>query len=135
MNRLYKIIDDFNDPYFDGLFGNTQEKEPKQEKNIYKVINTDKNAAIVCEVAGLKKEDIKIIASDDSTGVTYLKIEGKTEDEIVEGLIHNVEAYVEVDKQELDLQNAKSVLKNGILYIDIPKREKIESKNIEIEIK
>ena len=130
--RNFDLIDDF----FDDNFFN------KKEKNLMKTDIKEKKDKYVIEMdlPGFEKENIKLELNNG-----YLTISGKQEnkiDEEEEKYVHKERFYGECTRSFFVGDNIKeedidAEFKNGILKIDIPKKEEQkelpETKQIEIK--
>jgi len=130
--RNFDLFDDF----FDDNFFN------KKEKNLMKtdIKETKDKYTIEMDLPGFEKENIKLELNNG-----YLKITGKQEnkiDEEEEKYVHKERFYGECTRSFFVGDNIKeedidAEFKNGILKIDIPKKEEQkeipEQKQIEIK--
>lgn len=107
----------------------------RDEKDMhpYSVIkNKDGSITIVHNVLGLDKKDLKL-STKEINGKNYILIEGKTKDEIT-GKIYSINSKFNCDIDRCDLNNIKSTMKNGLLYITIAAKEVKEPETKWIEI-
>ncbi len=107
----------------------------RDEKDMhpYSVIkNKDGSITIVHNVLGLDKKDLKL-STKTIGGKVFIVIEGKTEDEITKK-IYSVNSKFSCDIDACDLDNIKSTMKNGLLYITIATKEAKEPEEKFIEI-
>lgn len=94
----------------------------EKDMHPYSVYNTEKMVIIVHNVLGIEKKDLKILVEDEK-GNSYIKIVGATTDSITKNK-YTVDSTFNVGSDELIIEKATSNMKNGLLYITIPKREK-----------
>jgi HSP20 family protein len=94
----------------------TDEREP-----LVDISTTNDQVIIVLEMPGVKKEDLKITASEDSIEVQSTDTKRK---------YHKT---IELPK-EINIESAKSKFNNGILEIIFNKKEETKSKGKEIRI-
>ncbi len=100
------------------------------------IIETEDSIKIICEIPGVKKEDIKISLHDD-----ILEIKAKREEEkLKEGARYILKEikYGEFSRRiklptKVDIKNAKASYKDGILEIILPKAEEVRGYEIKIE--
>ena len=107
----------------------------RDEKDMhpYSVNTVKDNTIIVHNVLGINKEDLKLSRKAENK-VTYIVIEGKTEDSIT-GKEYSINSTFAVDDSQLDLTRITSTVKNGLLYIIIPNKVELPKlKDIEIKI-
>lgn len=112
-------------------------KFSRDEKDMrpYSIIKGENEIIIVHNVLGVDKKDLKLSRKTENR-IAYLSIAGKTIDEIT-GKEYQINSRFTVNETELDLKNAVSTMKNGLLYISIPYKEAKEEDNKEefLEIK
>lgn len=94
----------------------TAEREPLAD-----IVTTDKEVKVVVEMPGIRKEDIKINAFDNSVEIST-----------IEGAQRKYHTVVELP-QNTDTATAKSTYNNGILEIVFNKRAKPKGKEIKVE--
>lgn len=94
--------------------------------------NKDGSITIVHNVLGLDKKDLKLSVKAID-GKTFILIEGKTTDEIT-GKVYSINSKFDCDSNRCDLNNIKSTMKNGLLYITIAAKEAKEPETTFIEI-
>jgi len=94
--------------------------------------NKDGSLTIVHNVVGLDKKDLKL-STKTINGKGYILIEGKTKDEIT-GKIYSINSKFSCDTTQCNLNDIKSSMKNGLLYIIIAAKqiEQPDTKMIEI---
>lgn len=89
------------------------------------VDKTDNGYKITISVPGLTKDDLKIIIKSKSLSITYENIEKTDNRYFVESFS---KSYIIPDSVIIDEINAE--VKNGILQIDLPTKEKDEKEKI-----
>jgi len=94
--------------------------------------NKDGSITIVHNVLGLDKKDLKL-STKNINGKSYILIEGKTKDEIT-NKTYSINSKFSCDTNQCDLNNIKSTMKNGLLYITIAAKEVKEPETKIIEI-
>jgi len=94
----------------------TSEREPLAD-----VVITDNEVKVIVEVPGIRKEDIKVNAFDNSVEITTL--------EKAERKYHRI---VELPA-EADINTVKSTYKNGILEIIFNKKAKPKGREVKVE--
>ncbi len=94
----------------------TAEREPLAD-----VVTTDKEVKVVVEMPGVRREDIKINAFDNSVEIST-----------AEGTPRKYRRIVELPA-DADANTAKSTYNNGILEIVFSKRAKPKGKEIKVE--
>ena len=110
-------------------------KFDREEKDMhpYSIKRNEKEVLITHNVLGIDKQDLKI-TNEIENGITYMLIKGKTKDTI-SNKEYSVNSRFALDNSQLDLTKIKATIKNGLLYIIIPVKQKElkkEVKNIEI---
>ncbi len=100
------------------------------------VIETDDEIKVICEIPGVKKEDIKVSYHDDTLEIRV----NKKEEELKEGARYILKEikYGEFRKKirlpvKVDIQKARASYKDGILEIILPKAEEVRGHEIKIE--
>ena len=100
------------------------------------VIETEKNFEIKANLPGVKKEDIKISIKENQLFISASTVEKKVEN--TENLIRS-ERYVGQYQrlftlpENSDKDNIKAVMEQGVLSLQIPKKEPIPKKEIVVE--
>jgi len=102
-------------------------------------IKEDKEGVTIsAELAGLKKDDVKISVSE---GVLTIKGERKFTDEKKKDNYHRIERCYGTFMRSFTLPSTvddskvKATMKDGLLEIYLPKKEEAKPKEIEIEVK
>lgn len=131
----------YNDDFLDWAFINPLNWEKdfykftRDEKDMYPYSinkNKDGSVTIVHNVVGLDKKDLKL-STKVINDKTYIIIEGQTKDEIT-GKTYSVNSKFSYDMTQYDLNNIKSTMKNGLLYITISAKKKLDIKEQYISI-
>ena len=117
----FELLDLFNPLNFDRKFYNFDRIE--KDMHPYDLTHDSKGQRVIIthNVLGINKEDLKLSKKIED-GITYLVIKGKSQDEIT-GKNYSINSRMSIDEKTLDLSKAKSTLKNGLLYIEIPYKE------------
>ena len=125
----------FDDP-FAGCFREGLEGHAGEWKPLMDVVETKDGISLKVEVPGIKQEDISISLEDNTLTV---KGERKQESEV------NEEAYTRVERsygtfqrsvllpQTVDASRVKATYKDGVLEIQLPKKEEARPKAIKVE--
>lgn len=136
---LWSLRDDMND-LFDSFFGQTGERREFGEGvwNPATDVSETENAILVAtEVPGLKKEDISISIRDN---ILTLKGEKKQEKTYKDENLHRVERCYGCFNRSftlpsmVDTSKVKATYKDGILTIELPKKEEAKPKEISISV-
>ena len=86
-----------------------------RDNHPYSIIKNDDNSStLICNVLGIDEKDLKIEIQDDK----YLVIEGST---TVKDQVYMTSFRFTIDTNRIE--NIKYYTKNGLLYIDLIKRE------------
>lgn len=99
------------------------------------VYQTDKNIIIKSTIAGVKPEDLDISFNN---GMIAIKGERKEEEKVEKENYFYQELYwgsfsrSVILPTEVDMENIKAELKNGILEIELPKKESTKQKKIKV---
>lgn len=106
----------------------------RDEKDMhpYSVVGLKDKTIIVHNVLGIDKKDLKITRKIAS-GIVYLVIEGETKDSFT-GKNYSISSTLQLDEKQLDIDKISCNMKNGLVYITIPKEttKKDNSMNISI---
>lgn len=102
----------FNDNFWNDVLHNLNYEESTKKNEIY---DTNKALIISCEVIGINKEDLKITVENN-----IIKVQGKTK-EILTGIVYEIDKSFNIKNNLYDLSKATSMVRNGILYITLPK--------------
>lgn len=102
------------------------------------ISETDKNFQIKVEVPGIKREDVKISIEDNT-----LTIQGERKEEKKEEgrKYHRIEcSYGSFERQfglppNINQENIDAVFKDGVLMLELPKKEVEKPKQVEVKIK
>ena len=132
--RPYGLVDSFfNDDFFRSFFADNQglsrmSVDVKDEKDKY---------VLEAEIPGAKKEDIKLDIDD---GVLTLSAEiGHEKDEEKDNYVYRERRYGSVCRSfsldNIDDSKIKAEYKNGILTVDLPKKEPEKKLTRSVEIK
>lgn len=109
----------------------------RDEKDMkpYSIINGKDTITIVHNVLGIDKKDLKLSKEIENHHI-YIVIEGKTTDEIT-GKEYTINSRFSVDDSQLNMKRIESTMRNGLLYVTIPYKEKdkLEEGSVTIEIK
>lgn len=136
---LWTLRDDMNE-LFDSVFGRSAERQPAGEgvwNPAVDVSETEEAVFVAAEVPGLKKEDIKISIQDN---VLTLQGEKKQEKIQKDENLHCVERYYGNFRRSFNLPSqvdsgkVKATYKDGILTIELPKKEEAKPKEINISV-
>lgn len=129
--------DDFNN-IFESIFKEMSKGIKEQDQQLLAdVIENENGFRVVADVPGVNKSDIKITFEED-----ILKIETpeRSIKNLVEGekIIVNLRKNVKTVgyfkfKKQLDKESVKAVYNDGVLTIDIKKKEKESVKSIIVE--
>jgi HSP20 family protein len=98
---------------------------------------TKDNILLQIEVPGVKQEDIHVSIED---GTLTLKGERKRETEVKEDQYHRVErSYGHFERRillpsEVDSDRVKASYRDGVLEIQLPKKEEAKPKQIRVEV-
>lgn len=128
-----KFLDDlfFNPLNWDKDFYNFNRSE--KDMSPYSIVKPDASKIIlVHNVLGIKKEDLDLTKKVEK-GYVFLIIKGKTKDDIT-GKEYSINSRFHIDDTEYDLNEMTAEMKNGLLYIEIPKKL-IDSAPSEVQIK
>ena len=129
------------DRLFDGFFGRLPARGTRREGTWMPPVDFEEtgNEFIVrAEIAGLKKEDVKVSISGDRL---HISGERRKENEEKGKTFHRVErSYGRFERvlvlpAEVDTAGIKAAYEDGILNITLPKSEKVKPKEIGIEVK
>lgn len=101
----------------------------EKDMNPYSINVTEKGTVIVHNILGIDKKDLKLLRKSEN-GNVFIIIEGKTKDEFT-GKIYSINSKFVVDDSCLDVDNISSTMKNGLLYITIPNKTKVEKEDNE----
>lgn len=107
---------------------NRKEKDMKP----YSIYNREDSVIIVHNILGIRKEDLTINTKVENHK-TYLVIAGETTDEITEKK-YSINSRFMVDDSQLNLKNTQCTVKNGLLYIEIKKKEEKKPKEFAFSI-
>lgn len=134
MNRLFDdFFRGFEPTPFQGLEERLMVFSPSVD-----VKETDKEIVVKAELPGIDEQDIEVLLSENALTI---KGEKKEEKEEKTKQYHRVErAYGAFNRMiplpgGMDMEKAKSIYKNGILTIKLPKTETFKSKTKKIPIK
>lgn len=95
----------------------------REEKDMhpYSVVSLPDKTIIVHNVLGIDKKDLKITRKIEKDTV-YLVIEGQTKDTFT-GKEYSISSTLQVDERQLNIENISCNMKNGLVYIVIPKKQ------------
>jgi HSP20 family protein len=125
----------FDEP-FAGFFREGLESHAGEWKPLMDIVETKDGISLKVEVPGIKQEDISISLEDNTLTV---KGERKHESEV------NEEAYTRVERsygtfqrsvllpQTVDANRVKATYRDGVLEIQLPKKEEARPKAIKVE--
>ena len=123
-NALDKMVDSFfNDPFF--ATTNTYYKNSKLAVEVL-----DDSAVIALSVLGHDKEDISIELHED---VIFVKSTEKELTNVQKQLISKINERITVG-QKFDGEKAEAKIINGVLYLNIPKKEEAKPKKLQIKV-
>lgn len=96
----------------------------RDEKDMrpYSVQDKKDQTIIVHNILGIEKQDLKV-TRELKNNTVFLLIEGKTKDNIT-GKDYSIKSQLQLDDSYLDVSKISCDMKNGLLYITIPKKEK-----------
>ncbi len=99
----------------------------RDEKDMhpYSVVSLKDKTIIVHNVLGIDKKDLKITRKV-ANGVVYLVIEGATKDSLT-GKDYSISSTLQLDETQLNIDKISCNMKNGLVYITIPKENKKNS--------
>lgn len=129
-----------NDYIYEIMFGNPliwdkkNYKFNRDEKDMkpFSIKHTETSTIIVHNVLGIEKKDLKLTLKTEKD--TYeLGIEGKTVDSVT-GKEYSVSSTFTLDEKQLDLTKINSNLRNGLIYIIIPRIKNVPKKDKTIKI-
>lgn len=115
-----------------------------QEKSFYEfephtnIVETDNGYQISIELPGVKKEDVKISFLEN---VLTVKGEKKNSEKVDEDKYYRIERrFGSFERNfrlpnEIDAKNTKATFTNGVLGIDLTKKEEEKPKEISINVK
>ncbi|HOK22457.1 MAG TPA: Hsp20/alpha crystallin family protein [Candidatus Hydrothermia bacterium] len=127
------------DRLFDSFFGRQTSMGPREGFWVppIDVEETDNEYIIKAELPGVKKNDVKISATEDTLTISG---ERKIEREEKGKTYHKIEMnYGQFERSikfptEVIADKAKATYKDGILTVSIPKSEKAKPKELEIQV-
>lgn len=117
-------------PFFNELLNITNEGAIMQTNNC-KYEEKDKNYIIEMDIPGVKKEDLQINIKENILSIIGLrkkektivdKEKGETKEEVV---VSKYEERFNIKNEKIDIDNIKANLENGVLYIELPKKENV----------
>ena len=130
--EMNKLFDERVDRFVDGDI-QTRMWEP-----LVDIYEEDDKFVIKAEIPGVKKEDIDIQIENN---ILTIKGERKIEKETKKENFHRAERYYGSFQRSFTLpgivaqEKIKAKLDNGVLTIEIPKKEEVKPKKIAIDIK
>lgn len=100
----------------------------REEKDMhpYSIIKSEDKITIIHNVLGLEKKDLKVFTKDSKNG-TELFIQGATTDSITKKN-YSINSKFSLDITSLDIEKTELIMKNGLLYIIIPKKKEKQIK-------
>jgi len=128
------------DKVFGDFFGRTPFRMAATEamwSPLVDIHETKDNILLQVEVPGVKQEDIHVSIEDDTL---TLKGERKRETEVKEDQYHRVErSYGHFERRILlpsvvDSERVKAAYRDGVLEIQLPKKEEAKPKQIKVEV-
>lgn len=126
---FYNVIDDF----FNDSFTPARAMESASFK--VDIEDRDDSYAITAELPGFDKDDIEITLSDGKLRISAEKEESEEEEK--KNFIHRERKVSAMSRtmyfEDIDPENLKASLDQGVLEIIVPKKEQDVSKKIEIE--
>jgi HSP20 family protein len=131
------------DRLFDNFFGSDWGLLPAESSEtgrfpVLDMTETEDAVKVTAEVPGMKAEEIDISVSGDTLAI---KGEKKEEKEEKKGAVHRVERrYGRFERSvrlpaECDVDKATASYKDGLLTIELPKKEEAKAKSTKIEVK
>ncbi len=117
-------------PFFNELLNITNEGAIMQTNNC-KYEEKDKNYIIEMDIPGVKKEDLQINIKENILSIIGLRKKektivdeekGETKEEVV---VSKYEERFNIKNEKIDIDNIKANLENGVLYIELPKKENV----------
>jgi len=126
--KKYDPFDRLLDSFFNDALFTTTQYEYKNSKLAIEVL--DDKAVIALSVLGHSKDDITIELHEYSIVVKSVEKEMTS---IQKQLISKVNETIAVGKK-FDGEKAEAKILNGILYLNIPKKEEAKPKRVEIKV-
>jgi HSP20 family molecular chaperone IbpA len=99
------------------------------------IYETDQEIALVCDMPGVSKENLKVIIKDEELSLEGAVDAWKHDGETLYSEIYHYNykrTFILPDTIDRDKINAK--LENGVLYISLPKEEKAMPREIPIKM-
>lgn len=133
--RLQEDMDRFIDDFFHGFPG--REVETGMWSPSVDICETEDAVIVTAEVPGMKKDDIKISIQDN---VLMLKGEKHQEKEAKQENYHRLERVYGSFRRSfslpasVDASKVKASYKDGVLRIELPKKEEARPKEIPITV-
>ncbi len=129
------------DNLFNDFFSKTPEERMDPHDIWYPALDIEESndkIKVIAEVPGMKKEEIKLTASE---GQLIIQGERKFEKEEKDKTYHRIErSYGKFRRtipipKDLEVDKVKATYEQGILKVDIPKSKKTKPKEIDITVK
>ncbi|MCK9470836.1 MAG: Hsp20/alpha crystallin family protein [Bacilli bacterium] len=123
------LRDIFNDNFLDDVFN-----LPTMRKNYLKsdLIENEKEYNLTVEIPGLEKEDIKIAYEDSYLKISAEKKQSVDKSDESKNYVHKEIYYGSYSRsfylENIDKENIKASLNNGILNVILPKKEQDNTK-------
>lgn len=128
------------DQYLGGLFGRTPFRMAETEamwSPLVDIHETNDSFLLMAEVPGVKQEDIQVSIEG---GTLSLKGERKRETQVTEDQYHRIEqSYGRFERSivlpsVVDANRVKATYREGVLEIQLPKKEEAKPKEIKVEV-
>lgn len=123
---------------FDEFITNYYYETKTTSGEVYNKQQTEYGVNYEIAMPGFKKEDVKIEFKIED-GCEQLNIQCKKEDAsekeyIVSKIKRSYNYYIKLDSNVFDVEKTTAKMEDGILYLDIPKKEEKLPKKVEIKV-
>jgi len=138
MRSLQRQIDNLFSDFFDGVTPSMNSGMGKTFAPRVNISEDEKSYHIEAELAGLKKEDIKLQCDENNT--LSIRAQRKEENKEDKKNYHRVERFSGTFyrsfqlPENVDRENIKAEMQDGVLHIDLQKTAKSSAKTTEIKI-
>jgi HSP20 family protein len=126
--KNWETFDNVFDSIFNDEFFKNRNYQYTNSKLAIEIL--DDKAVIALSVLGHDKEDISIELHED---VIYVKSAQKELTNVQKQLISKIEERINVG-DKFDVEKAEAKIINGILYLNIPKKEEAKPKKLAIKV-